>query len=73
MYIPEKRRNHQIILSDFNQSCGMELDTENEWIKLTDAIPWSRMEKKYEALFPSETGHPATPLRMALGILIIWM
>ncbi len=71
MYIPEKRRNHQITLFDFNQSCGMELDTENEWIKLAHAIPWGRMEKKYEAMFPSKTGHPATPLRMALGILII--
>lgn len=29
------------------------------------------MEVRYAALFPSRTGHPATPLRMALGILII--
>ncbi len=39
MYIPEKRRNHQISLFDFNQSCGMELDINNEWIKLAHAIP----------------------------------
>lgn len=26
MYIPEKRKNRQITLFDFNQSCGMELD-----------------------------------------------
>lgn len=24
MYIPEKRKNRQITLFDFNQSCGME-------------------------------------------------
>ena len=29
------------------------------------------METKYVAMFPSKTGHPATPFRMALGVLII--
>ena len=71
MYIPEKRKNRQITLFDFNQSCGMELDPNNEWIKLAHAIPWSKMETKYVAMFPSKTGHPATPFRMALGVLII--
>ena len=71
MYIPDKRKNRQITLFDFNQSCGMQLDPENEWVRLAHAIPWDRMEVRYAALFPSRTGHPATPLRMALGILII--
>ena len=71
MYIPEKRKNRQITLFDFNQSCGMELDPNNEWIKLAHAIPWNRMETKYVAMFPSKTGRPATPFRMALGVLII--
>ena len=71
MYIPEKRQNHQISLFDFNQSCGMELDPDNEWIRMAHTIPWLRMEKRYAAMFPSKTGHPATPFRMALGILII--
>ena len=44
MYIPEKRQNRQITLFEFNQSCGMELDPINEWIKLAHAIPWSKME-----------------------------
>ena len=71
MYIPEYRKNHQITLFDFNQSCGMQLDPENEWIRLAHAIPWEKMEPRYAAMFPSETGHPATPLQTALGILII--
>ena len=70
-YIPEKRKNRQITLFDFNQSCGMELNPNNGWIKLAHAIPWSRMETKYVAMFPSKTGRPATPFRMALGVLII--
>ena len=56
MYIPEKRKNRQITLFDFNQSCGMELDPINERIKLAHAIPWSKMEAKYVAMFPSKTG-----------------
>lgn len=71
MYIPEKRKNHQISLFDFNQSCGMELDPDNEWIKMADAIPWSKMESGYAALFPSDTGRPAAPFRVALGVLVI--
>ena len=55
MYIPEKRQNHQISLFDFNQSCGMELDPDNEWIRMAHTIPWLRMEKRYAAMFPSRT------------------
>lgn len=59
MYIPEKRKNRQITLFDFNQSCGMELNPNNEWIKLAHATPWSGMETKYVAMFPSKTGRPS--------------
>ena len=62
---------HQITFYDFNQSCGMQLDKNNEWVLLAERIPWSRMETEYAAMFPSHTGHPAIPLRMALGSLII--
>lgn len=33
-------------------------------------IPWDKIEEKYAELFPSNTGMPAKPLRMALGSLI---
>ena len=62
---------HQITFYDFNQSCGMQLDQNNEWVLLAERIPWGRMETEYAAMFPSHTGHPAIPLRMALGSLII--
>ena len=71
MYIPDKRKTHQIEFNDFNQSCGMALDPENEWAKLADALPWNRMEAKYAMMFSSKTGRPAIPFRVALGILII--
>ena len=34
-------------------------------------IPWDKIEGKYAELFPSKTGMPAKPLRMALGSLLI--
>ena len=34
-------------------------------------IPWDKIEEKYAELFPSKTGMPAKPLRMALGSLLI--
>lgn len=56
---------------DFNQPLGLEMNPKNRWIKMVDQIPWERFEEKYAALFPSDTGNVAKPLRMALGSLII--
>jgi len=61
---------HQITFFDFSQSCGMQLDEKNEWIVLSTRIDWGVLEKLYASLFPSHRGHPAKPLRMALGALI---
>ncbi len=66
-----KFRDHQISFYDFNQSCGMQLDTSNEWVILADRIDWDTWEKKYAEFFPSEKGNPAKPLRMALGALLV--
>lgn len=62
---------HQISFSDFNQSCGMQLDENNEWVKLGDSIKWGKWEKKYAKKFKSNKGNPAKPFRMALGALLI--
>ena len=64
-------QGHQISFYDFNQSCGMQLDPANEWVVLAKRIPWSDCEKMYVGNFPSDTGRPAFPVRVALGSLII--
>jgi hypothetical protein len=57
---------------NFNQPLDqLEMNPENRWIKMANQIPWERFEEKYAALFPSDTGNVAKPLRMALGALII--
>lgn len=62
---------NQLTFDSFNQSCGMQLDPENVWVVLADSIPWRDFEVEYMKNFPSNTGHPAINVRIALGALII--
>ena len=67
----KKNKNHQIAFTDFNQPLGLQMNTENRWVKKAATIPWDKIEDKYAGLFPSNTGNVAKPLRMALGSLLI--
>ena len=64
-------REPQISFTDFNQPLGLTMNPNNRWIKKTELIPWDTIENEYAKLFPSSTGMPAKPLRMALGSLLI--
>lgn len=64
-------KNRQAELTDFNQPLGMKLNPDNRWVKKADMIPWDAIEEKYAEFFPSKTGMPAKPLRVALGSLMI--
>ena len=64
-------RNHQYSLSNFNQPLGMEMNSENRWVKKAAMIPWDEIENRYADLFPSKVGMPAKPLQTALGSLLI--
>ncbi len=63
--------SHQMTFNDFNQSCGMELDMDNEWCRLARAFNWAAAEEFYARNFPSRKGRRAFPVRMALGALVI--
>ena len=47
------------------------MNPENLWVKRAETIPWEAIEDRYAELFPSNTGVPAKPLRVAPGSLII--
>ena len=64
-------RYRQLGLADFNQPVGLKMNPDNRWVKKAETIPWDAIEEKYAQLFPSKTGMPAKPLRMALGSLLI--
>lgn len=61
----------QISLTDFEQPMGMKLREDNRWVRKAQIIPWGKIEDRYAALFPSNTGNVAKPLRLALGALFI--
>lgn len=42
-----RSEEHQISFLDFNQSCGMQLDKDNEWVKLAGQIDRHRLEETY--------------------------
>lgn len=69
MYI--KNQHRQFRFSDFNQPVGLKMNPENRWVKKAAMIPWDELEDQYAGLFPSGTGNPAKPLRLALGALLI--
>ena len=63
--------SRQLAFDDFNQSCGMKLRRDDEWCVLADRIDWKSAEAIYSANFKSDRGHPAAPVRQALGALVI--
>lgn len=69
MYKCEK--NKQLTFDDFNQSCGMQLDSKNDWIILADHLDWKIAEDEYSQNFTGYNGRVATPVRQVLGALLI--
>lgn len=65
------KREKQISFTDFNQPQGLQMNPDNRWVKKAAMIPWDTIEAEYAKLFPSHTGMPAKPLRMALGSPLI--
>ena len=66
-----KYKSGQISITDFGQPMGMHLNENNRWVKKAAMIPWNEIEKRYSGLFKSHKGHPAKPLRLALGACMI--
>lgn len=71
MYKSQSKQFHQMSFLAFNQTCGMQLDRKNIWVRIADSMDWAKCETQYAKLFPSSTGRPAKPFRMVLGALII--
>ncbi len=67
----KSQKDHQVSFFDFNQTCGINLDPDNEWVLLASRLDWDQIEVRYSELFPSKTGCPAKSARIALGALII--
>lgn len=65
-----KRDRKQVSIDEFITPFGGKLSLDNRWVKLSQVIPWDRIEDRYAAKF-GKCGNVAIPLRVALGALII--
>ena len=71
MYKSTESEHLQLSFFQFNASCGMQLDCNNEWIRDANRLPWKVWESQYSAIFSTTTGNVAKPSRMVIGSLII--
>lgn len=71
MYKSPDYEYEQLSFVNFNTTCGLQLDPNNEWVMISRKLPWRAWETLYEVMFPSNTGNVAKPCRMVLGSLII--
>ena len=49
----------QLSFINFNTTCGLQLDPNNEWFRISRSLPWKAWETLYAAMFPSPTGNVA--------------
>lgn len=49
----------------------MQLDSQNEWVKDANRLPWKVWEASYASMFPGIKGCVAKPCRMVIGSFII--
>ena len=68
MYFKE---NMQISLFEFGQKAGLKLNPDNRWIRMARIIDWDMLEEKYCNMYCQDNGRRATPVRLALGALLI--
>ena len=71
MYKTADYDNEQLSFINFNTTCGMQLDCNNEWLRTAARLPWRAWEALYAVMFPAKNGNVAKPCRMVLGALIL--
>ena len=50
---------------------GVELRTDNRWVRLSALMPWEKIEERYAENFKGRNGQEALPGRLAFGALYI--
>ena len=71
VYKSTDSEHQQLSFFQFNASCGMQLDSQNEWVKDANRLPWKVWEASYASMFPGIKGCVAKPCRMVIGSFII--
>jgi len=62
---------NQLVLPGFETPFEQKITKEDRWVKLAHSIPWDRLVRYYDDLFPSKEGRPPISGRVILGAVII--
>jgi hypothetical protein len=64
--------SNQLTLEGFESPFEKQLNPENRWVKLSNALPWDDLVSVYRKYFPEkEMGRPDLNPRLVLGVIII--
>jgi hypothetical protein len=67
-----RHKENQMEMVGFGGSLTRVLSKENQWVRLSEIIPWKEIEDRYAKLFAdSGMGAPAKSARIAFGALVI--
>ena len=67
-----RHKENQMEMVGFGGSLTRVLSKENQWVRLSEIVPWKEIEDRYAKLFAdSGMGAPAKSARIAFGALVI--
>jgi len=61
----------QLSIEEFKLPFAGELDKNNRWVKLAEAMPWEELSGVYNQALSKETGRPALSARIVIGALVV--
>ncbi len=65
------RSSRQLGLTGFHLPFGGELNSDNRWVKWSEAIPWDGLATGYYSTMATTQGRPCQDARLVIGFLII--
>jgi transposase, IS5 family len=63
--------NRQLMIEEFKSPFQVNLDKENRWVKLGNALPWDSLASIYHRSLSADMGAPSIDARIVIGALII--
>ena len=65
------KNSKQQTLTGFESPFETQLNNENRWVKLSEVVPWDRLEEGYHLSLCAKGGRPAKDARLVIGAVII--
>ena len=59
----------QLVIENFHMPFAGKLDPNNRWVRLSELMPWEKVEEIYLQTMSIETGREAISARIAFGAI----